>query len=157
MASTSVVAPPFHVASTAAQVRDGFPYFSYHESVSALWQNKWRMPCAHGIYPLQTATSKTSIPSSRSLSGCQVIAPTSYTARMSMQNRFFPWAITWSAWRRGPKRKGIQTFVCDEGPTAADLILFVYSKSVLAPALDGVASKDYVPDTGLGQSSAKTE
>ena len=51
MASTSVVAPPFHVAATAAQVRNGFPYFRYHESISALWQNKWRTPCAHGIYP----------------------------------------------------------------------------------------------------------
>lgn len=51
MATTSVIAPPFHVSSTAEQVRDGFPYFPYHESVSSLWQNKWRTPCAHGIYP----------------------------------------------------------------------------------------------------------
>ena len=51
MATTSIPAPPFHVTSTAKQVREGFPYFPYHESVSALWQNKWRTPCAHGIYP----------------------------------------------------------------------------------------------------------
>ncbi len=55
MATTSVVAPPFHVTFTAAQVRDGFPHFPYHESVSSLWQNKWRTPCAHGIYPFTDA------------------------------------------------------------------------------------------------------
>ena len=46
-----VVAPPYHVQSTAKIVRDSFPYFSYHESISALWSEKWRMLCAHGIYP----------------------------------------------------------------------------------------------------------
>ena len=51
MAPTSVVTLPFHVASTAALVRDGFPYFAYHESISALWRDKWRTLCAHGIYP----------------------------------------------------------------------------------------------------------
>ena len=48
---TIIVAPPFHVQSTAAKLRDGFPYFSYHDSVSELWAKKWRPPCAHGIYP----------------------------------------------------------------------------------------------------------
>ena len=48
---TPVVVPPYHVQSTAKTVRDGFPYFAYHESVSALWSDKWRMPCSHGIYP----------------------------------------------------------------------------------------------------------
>ncbi len=55
MATTSVVAPPFHVASTAAEIRNGFPYFAYHESVSALWRDKWRTPCAHAIYPFADA------------------------------------------------------------------------------------------------------
>ncbi len=49
--TTTILAPPFHVQSTAAQLRSGFPYFAYHESVSALWSDKWRMPCSHGIYP----------------------------------------------------------------------------------------------------------
>ena len=48
---SSVVAPPYHVQSTARTLRNDFPYFSYHESVSALWDQKWRMLCAHGIYP----------------------------------------------------------------------------------------------------------
>jgi Esterase FrsA-like len=52
MAKTiSIVAPPYHVQSTAAELRSGFPYFSYHESVSKLWAEKWRKPCQQGIYP----------------------------------------------------------------------------------------------------------
>ena len=43
--------PPFHVQSSAKQLRNGFPYFEHHDSVSRLWANKWRQPCAHGIYP----------------------------------------------------------------------------------------------------------
>ncbi len=46
-----IVAPPYHVQTTAAELRSGFPYFSYHESVSSLWKDKWRTPCSHGIYP----------------------------------------------------------------------------------------------------------
>ncbi|MBS2533344.1 alpha/beta hydrolase [Catenulispora sp. NF23] len=42
---------PFHVQSTAAALRDGFPVFAHHESVSALWSQKWHQPCAAGIYP----------------------------------------------------------------------------------------------------------
>jgi hypothetical protein len=49
--TTSIVAPPYHVQSTAPKLRAGFPYFSYHESVSKLWAEKWRPPCARGIYP----------------------------------------------------------------------------------------------------------
>ena len=41
--------------STAAEVRAGFPYFAHHDSVSALWIQKWRKPCAHGIYPFTDA------------------------------------------------------------------------------------------------------
>lgn len=52
---TSIIAPPYHVQSTAAELRDGFPYFRFHDSVSALWADKWRMPCAHGIYPFTDA------------------------------------------------------------------------------------------------------
>ncbi len=48
---TTIVAPPYHVQSTAAELRSGFPYFSYHDSVSKLWANKWRPLCQHGIYP----------------------------------------------------------------------------------------------------------
>jgi hypothetical protein len=51
----SVIAPPYHVQSTAAELRDGFPYFSHHDSVSALWSQKWRAPCAAGIYPFTDA------------------------------------------------------------------------------------------------------
>jgi hypothetical protein len=49
--TASIVAPPYHVQSTAAELRSGFPYFSYHESVSKLWAEKWRTPCQRGIYP----------------------------------------------------------------------------------------------------------
>lgn len=47
----AVIAPPYHVQSTAGTLRDGFPYFAHHEAVSALWSQKWRAPCAAGIYP----------------------------------------------------------------------------------------------------------
>jgi hypothetical protein len=49
--TTSIVVPPYHVQSTAAELRSGFPYFSYHDSVSKLWSEKWRKPCQHNIYP----------------------------------------------------------------------------------------------------------
>ena len=53
--TTSIVAPPYHVQSTAAELRSGFPYFSYHDSVSKLWSDKWRTPCVHSIYPFTDA------------------------------------------------------------------------------------------------------
>lgn len=40
-----------HVQSAAQDQREGFPYFAHHDSVSALWEKKWRAPCAAGIYP----------------------------------------------------------------------------------------------------------
>jgi len=49
--STGITAPPYHVQSTAQTLRDGFPYFAHHDSVSALWSQKWRAPCSAGIYP----------------------------------------------------------------------------------------------------------
>ena len=52
---TPIAAPAYHVQSTAETIRDGFPYFPHHDSVSALWSEKWRMPCAHGIYPFTDA------------------------------------------------------------------------------------------------------
>jgi hypothetical protein len=48
---TSIIAPLYHVQSTAAELRSGFPYFGHHDSISALWSQKWRMPCVQGIYP----------------------------------------------------------------------------------------------------------
>ena len=46
------VAPPFHILTTMPVNRSGgFPYFSHHDSVSALWAEKWRAPCAAGTYP----------------------------------------------------------------------------------------------------------
>lgn len=42
---------PFHVQSTAADLRDGFPWFAWHESISSLWSKRWRPSCAAGIYP----------------------------------------------------------------------------------------------------------
>ena len=42
---------PYHVQSTAEQLKGGFPYFAHHESVSKLWAEKWRPPCSRGIYP----------------------------------------------------------------------------------------------------------
>ena len=47
--------PQYHVQSTAASVRDGYPYFRHHDSVSALWAQKWRASCAAGIYPFTDA------------------------------------------------------------------------------------------------------
>ena len=54
-AAPRISTPPYHVQSTAGDVRNGFPYFSYHRSVSELWSNKWRKPCAAGIYPFTDA------------------------------------------------------------------------------------------------------
>jgi len=48
---TLIKAPPYHVQLTAQEIRGGYPYFSHHSSVSALWKEKWRPPCSHGIYP----------------------------------------------------------------------------------------------------------
>ena len=53
--SISGIAPPYHVQSTAAQSRNGFPYFEHHGSISALWGKKWRKLCAGGIYPFTDA------------------------------------------------------------------------------------------------------
>ena len=53
--TTTMIAPPYHVQSTAAELRNGFPYFAYHDCDSALWANKWRTPCSHGIYPFTDA------------------------------------------------------------------------------------------------------
>ena len=50
-----IIAPPYHVQLTAATLRAGFPYFTFHESVSAFWKEKWRGPCQHGIYPFTDA------------------------------------------------------------------------------------------------------
>ncbi|HUN35673.1 MAG TPA: alpha/beta hydrolase [Trebonia sp.] len=49
------VSPRFHVQSTGARLRNGFPYFAHHDSVSALWSLKWRRLCAAGIYPFTGA------------------------------------------------------------------------------------------------------
>ena len=47
--------PTYHVQSTATAPRSGFPYFAFHDSVSALWAQKWRALCAGGIYPFTDA------------------------------------------------------------------------------------------------------
>lgn len=47
----TLTAPPYHVQSNGTNLRQGFPYFAHHDSVSALWSQKWRAPCAAGIYP----------------------------------------------------------------------------------------------------------
>lgn len=44
-----------HVQTTAKEQQDGFPTFAHHESVSALWEKKWRRPCMAGIYPFVDA------------------------------------------------------------------------------------------------------
>ena len=53
--NSEIIAPPYHVQSTATELRGGFPYFAHHASVSALWSQKWRGACAHGIYPFTDA------------------------------------------------------------------------------------------------------
>ena len=52
---TSILAPPYHVQSTASDLRSGFPYFSHHDSVSALRTEKWRPLCQQGVYPFDNA------------------------------------------------------------------------------------------------------
>ena len=49
--ATPKILTEYHVQSTAQQIRDGFPYFEYHQSVEKLWSHKWRPLCAHQIYP----------------------------------------------------------------------------------------------------------
>lgn len=46
-----IIVPPYHVQSTAENLSAGFPYSAHHESVSALWSQKWRMASRAGIYP----------------------------------------------------------------------------------------------------------
>lgn len=41
----------FHVQSAAEPLPGGFPRFPHHESVSALWTQKWAGACAAGLYP----------------------------------------------------------------------------------------------------------
>jgi hypothetical protein len=48
---TDIIVPPYHVQSTALKLKNGFPYFAHHDSISSLWAQKWRPPCEHGIYP----------------------------------------------------------------------------------------------------------
>ena len=43
--------PPFHVQSFSKALRDGFPYFAHHDSVSALWSRRWRHAVVAGFYP----------------------------------------------------------------------------------------------------------
>ena len=52
---TQIIAPPYHVQSTAKELRGGFPYFAFHESVSALWTQKWQKACTNSIYPFTDA------------------------------------------------------------------------------------------------------
>ena len=47
----SLPTPSYHVQTTAETLRNAFPYFHHHDSISALWHSKWKTPCAHGIYP----------------------------------------------------------------------------------------------------------
>lgn len=51
MEPRKITTSSYHVQSTAQVSRDGFPYFDWHESVSALWAQKWRRSCTAGIYP----------------------------------------------------------------------------------------------------------
>jgi hypothetical protein len=36
-ATACTFAPPYHVQTTAIELRNGFPYFTHHDSISALW------------------------------------------------------------------------------------------------------------------------
>lgn len=44
---------PFHVQAIAGVRGEPlhFPHFAHHESVAALWNDKWREPCRRSIYP----------------------------------------------------------------------------------------------------------
>lgn len=53
--TSPILAPPYHVQSTATTLRSGFPAFAYHDSVAQLWADKWRIPCTMGIYPFTDA------------------------------------------------------------------------------------------------------
>ncbi len=41
----------YHIQETGSGLRDGFPYFAHHGSISAMWAKKWWPPCAAGLYP----------------------------------------------------------------------------------------------------------
>ena len=58
---TPIIAPPYHVQSTAAELRSGFPYFSYHDSVSALWLLNGVQYASTAFIRSQTPMSWTSI------------------------------------------------------------------------------------------------
>ena len=53
--TTTIMAPPYPVQSTATELHSGFPCFPWHESISALWAQKWRVSCDHGVYPFTDA------------------------------------------------------------------------------------------------------
>jgi hypothetical protein len=50
-----IIAGSYHVQSTAENLRNGFPYFTHHDSVSALWAQKWRAPSSAAVYPFTDA------------------------------------------------------------------------------------------------------
>jgi pimeloyl-ACP methyl ester carboxylesterase len=41
----------YHVQTATSEIGVVFPSFPHHDSVSALWREKWRRPCSLGIYP----------------------------------------------------------------------------------------------------------
>jgi pimeloyl-ACP methyl ester carboxylesterase len=45
----------YHVQAGGKELQGGFPLFQHHASISALWNEKWRKPCAGGIYPFTDA------------------------------------------------------------------------------------------------------
>ena len=53
--TSEISVPRYHVQATAMAVKNGFPVFGHHESVSKLWSEKWRPACAAGIYPFTDA------------------------------------------------------------------------------------------------------
>ena len=42
---------PYHVQKVASSLRNGFPYFDWHDSVSQFWHQLWRDDCRKGMYP----------------------------------------------------------------------------------------------------------
>ncbi|KAI1323435.1 alpha/beta-hydrolase [Xylariaceae sp. FL0255] len=49
--SVPLNAEPYHVQRVATKLRNGFPYFDWHDSVSQFWEQLWREDCQKGIYP----------------------------------------------------------------------------------------------------------
>ena len=100
-----ISAPPFHVQSSSKTLKNGFPCFSHHDSVSALWNQKWRTPCEHGIYPFTDAKLEDFEPIFQELIVISGDRPDFLCRPDEYAKTFFPVGDSCTVWRRRPKRR----------------------------------------------------